>query len=127
MDCLCITSPTTATPGLGPRICAGLLALLLVWLWLPIVLVVLVCPLCLRCTHRDRCAWALREWGSDHLPVLVTLAPPAVTCAITLRRDHLPVLAERAHPTSRDVCDHAAPRERSRAGEAGVAAAVSAP
>lgn len=75
LDCLCITSPTTATPGLGPRIGAGLLALLLVWLWLPIVLVVLVCPLCLRCTHRDRCAWALREWGSDHLPVLVTLGP----------------------------------------------------
>eukprot|EP01047_Picozoa_sp_COSAG01_P027482 COSAG01_NODE_1814_length_9172_cov_220.138212_11_plen_68_part_00 len=24
-------------------------------------------------TNRKRCAWALREWGSDHLPVLCVL------------------------------------------------------
>jgi endonuclease/exonuclease/phosphatase family metal-dependent hydrolase len=75
LDCLCITSPPTATPGVLPRVGAGILALLLIWLWLPVVLVVVLCPLCMRCTHRDRCAWALGEWGSDHLPVLVELRP----------------------------------------------------
>jgi hypothetical protein len=28
-------------------------------------------------TNRKRCAWALREWGSDHLPVLCVLRAAA--------------------------------------------------
>jgi hypothetical protein len=61
LDCLCITSPPTATPGVLPRVGAGILALLLIWLWLPVLLVVVLCPLCMRCTHRDRCAWGVGQ------------------------------------------------------------------
>ena len=37
------------------RLLAAALAVLLVWLWIPIVLATVICPLCLRCTHRNRC------------------------------------------------------------------------
>ena len=37
------------------------------------LLIFIVFPLCCRCSHRNRCRWALREWGSDHLPLLLSL------------------------------------------------------
>ena len=32
-------------------------------------------PLCFGCVHKVRAEWALRQWGSDHMPVVVELEP----------------------------------------------------
>lgn len=72
-DATGITKPTVSYPT-GVRPLAWLIAVVTIWAWLPVVLVFLILPTVFCCSHRNRCMWALEEWGSDHLPVVCSLA-----------------------------------------------------
>ena len=69
LDYLGITKPTVSYL-VGVWSLSWLIAIALSWAWLPVVFVFLILS---SCSHRNRCKWALREWGSDHLPVVCSL------------------------------------------------------
>ena len=72
LDYLGITKPTVDYP-VCIRTLAWLTAILTIWAWLPVVLIFIGFPTIFCCSHRNRCTWALEEWGSDHLPVICSL------------------------------------------------------
>ena len=92
-DHLGVTEPKAY--GVGVRMLTCLFGLITSVFWLMIYFVGICFPLCFGCVHKRRAEWALRQWGSDHMPVVVELEPAAGVGIMTAPRVHGVTLSTR--------------------------------